>query len=323
MIAPAPMRSLRKRLKVRMPVTVCVAAMAQYLGNGIIVGASDRMVTSGDIEFEQEQRKIHPLTNAIHIMVAGDLGIQTDLLHEIEAWKDNHLEQFPEIWIKVKDVADEFHGSLVRWKRRAACDAILTPLSLDYERLVSPDISENLAMQLSKEILNFQISPIEAIVMGIDASGSHIYIVDNVSGVTCHDWTGFAAIGGGAWHANSQLMFAGHVKARDFAETIMLVYSAKRRAEVAPGVGEQTDMVVIGPRLGDVVAVGPPLMQTLADTFKESREQAEKVRDDANTKINEFFKAPTGEASVHSQGDPALEARSSEDQGLLAAENAG
>lgn len=54
--------------------TVCVAAISQSsTGTGLMItGASDRMLTAGDIEFEPEQSKIQPLTNSIALMLAGD-----------------------------------------------------------------------------------------------------------------------------------------------------------------------------------------------------------------------------------------------------------
>jgi 20S proteasome alpha/beta subunit len=309
-----PLRSKRKRLKVRAPVTVCVAAMAKYEGNSVIVAASDRMVTAGDIEWEQDQRKIHGLTSAISLMVAGDLHVQTDILHELEDWKDSRLEEHPDKWIRVKDVAEEFYAILMRIKRKAALNAILVPLNLDYDSLVT-SVSSDLQIRLSKEILDFQIAQVAAIVMGLDSTGVHIYVADNY-GVTCEDWTGFTAVGGGAWHANSQLMFANHTKYRGLAETTMLVYTAKKRAEVAPGVGEKTDMVVLGPGLGDAIAIGNPLMALLEQTHSEVKIEAEKVRSNANAKINEFLEEATpttGDANLQSQSTPLIEGESTKE----------
>jgi len=300
----------QKRRKEHCSVTVCVAAIAQWEGNSLVIGASDRMVTAGDIEFEQEQMKIHGLTSSIAIMVAGDLCTQMDILYEVEAWKNEQINEHPEVWLSVKRTADKFNESLIAARRKAARDAILAPLNMDYADLSSPNVSADLATQLSKEIYQFQFPSIEALVIGLDTLGAHVYLVDGVKGVCCHDWQGFAAIGYGAWHANSQMMFAGHTKHRGLAETVMLVYSAKKRAEVAPGVGEKTDMIAIGTGLGNSTTIGNPLMALLDDTFHTSQKQSENVRKDANEKITNFFQVPSGEASVQSQGTPELESGS-------------
>lgn len=68
--------------------------------------------------------------------------------------------------------------------------------------------------------------------------------------MACHSTAGFAAIGIGKSHAESLLMFSGHSPMKPFTDTALLVYAAKKRAEVAPGVGKETDICFIGPALG-------------------------------------------------------------------------
>lgn len=300
------MRKVDRR-KVGGPVTVCVAAIAAYPGGRILIGASDRMLTDGDIEFEQEQMKIHSLTSSIVVMIAGDIAIQTELLIQVQAWATGLINATPNEWLLVKDAADQFRAAVVELRRQKAADAILAPLDLDYGTLVSGAVASDLQLQLSKELLDFQIGPIEAIIMGMDTTGAHIYVVGE-RGVSCQDWVGFAAIGGGAWHANSQLMFAGHVKTRDFTEALMSVYTAKRRAEVAPGVGEATDMIVVGPGLGETIIVGGPLETLLKETYAEVRVQAENVRRNANERINHFFQEAVRDTPISTQATPTLEA---------------
>jgi hypothetical protein len=280
--------------------------------NYLLIAASDRMITAGDIEFEQEQRKIHGLTSSVSVMIAGDLSIQTDILLEVADKVEARVAAEPQNWWKVKDVADLFYERLSALKQRRAKEAILDPLGLDFDKLTSPAVAPELAEQLAKEVLNFQIPRIEALVIGIDTR-AHIYEVNN-DGVTCQDWTGFSSIGAGAWHANSQLMVAGHVKSRTMAETLMLVYTAKRRAEVAPGVGEQTDMIVIGPQLGSTTAVGLEVMNELRDAYGRIRAEADRVRTDANAKISEYIEKSLREAAIQRQTIPAIEAQSAPEE---------
>src|SRR5882757_576609 len=164
--------------------------MASFRGDPIIIGASDRMVTAGDIEFEQEQKKIFILTKSVSIMVAGDLTIQADILHKVIARKNDQLREYPNEWLGVKMVADWFYEELAEITRKRAAQAILHPLHLDWEKLSSPNLAPELANQLAKELLQFQIASIQAVVMGIDESGAHLYEVNN-QGVVCQDWTGF------------------------------------------------------------------------------------------------------------------------------------
>lgn len=286
--------------------TVCVAAMCQYGGSSVIIGASDRMMTSGNIEFEQAQTKIYHLTRAISIMIAGDIVTQTDVLLKVIHTVDERVTNDPTNWWKVKDIADLFYLELMTLKNQQAEQSILAPLQLNFEKLTSPDVAPELAIRLAKEVLEFEIPRIEALIIGIDTR-VHIYEVNN-EGVACQDWVGFSSIGIGAGHANSQLMFAGHVKTRALAETMLTVYTAKRRAEVAPGVGEQTDMVVIGPGLGSTTTVGTSLMEELKATYSRARAKAEKVRLDANAKITSALEKILRESAVQPQAPAELEA---------------
>jgi len=93
-------------------------------------------------------------------------------------------------------------------------------------------------------MLDYRSPHVEAIIAGVDGSGGHIYFT-NKDCVRCHDSVGFAAIGVGGWHADSQFMFAGYAKWASVPKCLLLSYVAKKRAEVAPGVGQETDMFAI------------------------------------------------------------------------------
>src|SRR5260221_2478193 len=79
-------RSIRQRIKGEKAMTVCVAAIGN---NGqSVFGASDQMITAGDIQFEPAQQKIWKLSPHIALMVAGDVGLHSmfyaDLWHAVD-----------------------------------------------------------------------------------------------------------------------------------------------------------------------------------------------------------------------------------------------
>ena len=129
-------------------------------------------------------------------------------------------------------------------------NSILAPFGLTHETFIKKQrqLAPSLVETLTAKILHFDPFPqvVELILAGFDGTGPHIYVVRGFE-ITCHDSTGFAAIGSGAWHAESQFMFAGHARHNPLAETMLLLYAAKKRAEVSPGVGEDTDLFQIGP----------------------------------------------------------------------------
>jgi len=85
-------------------------------------------------------------------------------------------------------------------------------------------------------------------------------------------------------------MFANHTRLRSFAETLVLTYSAKKRAEVAPGVGEATDMFTVGPLLGNCVyPVGDHVLEKLNAIHEDTKTKMRQSEQEANQVLNEFL----------------------------------
>jgi hypothetical protein len=230
--------------------TVCIAARA---GN-IVVGVSDRMLTSGDIQFEPSAgTKTYFLTNSMFVMTAGDAALQAEIILMVLQEITDRIAKDPNNWWKVSEAADLYvkYYNVIRNKR--AENAVLSPLNLNGQSFLANQgtMSSNLVERLARELINFELPNASAIFAGLDPAGCHLYTVHN-NEANCVDNVGFAAIGIGDRHASSQLMFARHAWNAPFPETLMLTYYAKKKAEVAPGVGVGTDMVMVGPVLGRV-----------------------------------------------------------------------
>jgi hypothetical protein len=263
------------------PMTVCIAAICQ---NGMIFGASDRMMTSGDIEFEPKldaidkpegdqvlavqfnaNTKIYPVTNSIVIMTAGDSALQSEIIQSVNIQIQRAIQEKPH-WIFVKEAVGMYLDAYEKAKAIRAHQKIFSPYGLDLSSFIekSAKMSPVLVGEINSQIQRFdsyfsEVHGIETIIAGIDATygndnpSAHIYSIVKTSAgdvVTCGDSVGFAAVGSGARHAESQFMLAGHSPFSSHAETLLLTYLAKKRSEVAPGVGKGTDMFTIGPTFG-------------------------------------------------------------------------
>ena len=86
--------------------TVCVAAICN---NENIVGAADRMLTAGDVEFEPPQTKVLAVTSSIALMIAGDASLQIEIIHVLQARVAEQIRSTPDEWIKVRTVADCYY----------------------------------------------------------------------------------------------------------------------------------------------------------------------------------------------------------------------
>lgn len=255
--------SIRTKME-DLSMTVCVAAQS---GN-MIFGASDRMLTGGDVEFEPESTKIHPVTNSIVAMTAGDSSFQSEVILELQNVLVKRIKAYPEQWWVVRDVAYLYLQLRNEVKRKLAEQAILAPLGLDSSSFLArqKELADGFIKQVTQELVRFEVPGVSTIFAGVDPGGAHIYTVED-DVVRCHDSVGFAAIGSGYWHADSQLMLAKHSCYSPVPDTLLLTYAAKRRAEVAPGVGNATDMFMIGPLLGSFTPIGQDVLIQLGETY--------------------------------------------------------
>ena len=116
--------------------TICVAAMCDGPRAPCIIGAADRMITAGDIEFEPEQPKINYLTSAISVMVAGDSALQTEIIRRVAQDVTARITAEPKNWWKVEDVADLYSRYCKKARLKIAENGILAPLGLDHEAFI-------------------------------------------------------------------------------------------------------------------------------------------------------------------------------------------
>jgi hypothetical protein len=141
---------------------------------------------------------------------------------------------------------------------------------------------------------------VATIVAGSDPHGEHIYVVTD-GDVECLDAVGFAAIGIGRWHANSQFMFAGHDRSKPIPETLLLTYPAKRRAEVSPGVGAGTDMFTIGSRLGSYVRINPQVVTDLEAIYQHIRNTSQEAIEKGNQEVRTYVEDLSRTATTDQQ----------------------
>ena len=288
--------------------TVCVAAICN---NNMIYGASDRMLASGDIQFEPEQTKIRPVTTSIVVMLAGDAGLQEDILSRVHDKVREWLDQRPNDWIPVRQIADWYQWSYGLVKLQRSASTLLSPLGLTHQTFNAQQqqMSPDLVNELARELINYELPTVGSIIAGVDTTGPHLFTTLQAE-IACQAGVGFAAIGAGADHAASQFMFAGHTSHRDIAQTLLLTYAAKKRAEVAPGVGQDTDMFMVGPLVGSYAPIREePTMKALDRIYKKSQQRIaksnERAENDAKAFVEEIIKAAAAQAQEAAGRVPA------------------
>ncbi len=251
--------------------TVCIAAICDFLGTPFVLVSSDRMITAGDIQYEPWQTKSFQLGPKIVALIAGDLVPQSAIC------KATFLEFQGKGNASVLDVAKGYAGHLVKHLRERNVGELLSPIGLSLK-----DFHKNLAKgntEFVKETLErFYSSELgtETIIAGTDALGPHIYkVIDPTGEVETHDDVGFAAIGEGAGHAESQFMQMAYSRTWVVPWALFLTYLAMRRSQIAPSVGKEIDLYMIGPQ-NIAPLTADPFFGTLTGAYNayEAQERA-------------------------------------------------
>lgn len=219
--------------------TICIAAICEK-GEKIIV-AADRMITVGQIiEFEHDVPKFVDLTDNCVVMTAGSTTLQNDIIKEasskIRALKKPNFKQ----------ITDELKNAYTNLRIKRAEETILKPKNLNFQafyqnqRIMLPEIVFQMTDAINKTNLG-----VEYILCGFDDDGGHIHYIVDPGTSECWDSVGFCAIGTG--NINSVSAFTAHNYAPNFPieKSLYLVYLAKKEAQRAPGVGNDTDIVVL------------------------------------------------------------------------------
>jgi hypothetical protein len=186
---------------------------------------------------------------------AGSDALQAEIMQKIGATIDPHKAED----LTVLSVVEQYETFYDQIKRTRIKHEILAPFGLDEASFISKqhEMSDDFLRELTGRISAFQMPEVETIIAGIDKSiggeiSPHIYLIRKTiygSSVQCRDAVGYAAIGSGAPHVEAQFMksrFHGHFS---LPKALLLTYLAKKRSEIALGVGQETELFLIGPTL--------------------------------------------------------------------------
>lgn len=244
--------------------TVCAAAICTLsvtAGGPVraIIAVSDRMHTvAGNTEYEPANTtKIVGFSPARVIALgAGDssigYAIATQTHRQIIAGDVSSTD--------VGDIAKGYADNFWSHRQEYLARKHLWPIGLTTEnfaqaqRALLPDIAREITDALRGEDLEA-----EALICGLDEGGPHIYHVDCFGDRRVLDREAFCAIGSGSAQFEAAFMAAGYDSTWAVSDALLLLYSAKKQAEAAVGVGEATDVFFIAQQ---AAPAGTPMIQT-------------------------------------------------------------
>jgi hypothetical protein len=250
--------------------TICIGAICNIKEEPKVVVASDRMITAGHlaIQFEHDVPKIEMLSSTCVALTSGSIT-HTEIFDRsrsrIAELKEPNIHQIAHI------VKDEY----IEEKKSRAEDSILRHRGLSFADVYSGRIPIELLVRLDSEIDEMRIE-LEVLVCGVDSLGGHIYYIRDVpigmrmGMIDCLDSLGYMAIGSGSPHAVTTFITSSCTPYLSLKQALCIVYEAKKAAEVAPGVGKDTDIRIID-RKG-TLEIAKSTIETLETIYNRKRE---------------------------------------------------
>ena len=241
--------------------TICIAAIHN---DGGIVGVADKMISTDVMAFEPKgtSKKIFALAPGIFALNAGHVAIQAEIMESMQAsFNREKAKGRPERYT-VKELVDGYVDCYNEVKRHRIRSEIFAPWNLSEESFLDrqKEFSDVFVRDLMDQVDRFVLPDIATIITGVDISTGqvepHIYCIKCSYGkisIECCDSVGYAAIGSGAYHVESYFMFSKFTRHFSMPTALALCYFAKRRSEIAPNVGKETDMFLLGPPIGHSV----------------------------------------------------------------------
>lgn len=279
--------------------TVCVATLFQWnsapkgapyqWGSAAII-MTDRMITAGDVEYEPAQLKVSFMTDQTSILIAGDYSVHAQALHDTGRQLRTRTPATP------NDIALMYGRAIQAIKQRQAEDIYLAPLRLNTDTFIAQqrEMSDSFVSRITDQLQGYEGSEVGAIVVGSDEDGVHLYEVDSKGIVDCFDAVGFAAVGIGAHHARTYLMQVGHTSAATFYPALGAAFSAKKFAELAPGVGKATDIHLVLQK-HQAQPLLPAVAAKLSELYAEFDAHHRDLRTEMIKRLDDWVQTPAEE----------------------------
>jgi len=205
-----------------------------------VITVSDRMVSTGDMTlmFEQPRSKAELIAARAIVLTAGTIH-EPDLTRQARVrarGKDRILE--------MADVLKELFQEI---REKHIVDEILRPQTgmksftewLTRQKSIHDAILINLSDQISKYEL-----PLRLILAGVDEEG-HLIMVGDPGTYRSFDTLSYCCLGMGERHADNVFAWYRYSRVFPVNDALYIAFEAKKKAEMAGGVGQSTDILII------------------------------------------------------------------------------
>ncbi len=206
------------------------------------IACSDRMLTSGDntLAFEHDVPKIVELFGNCLALTAGAATIHQPIIQAVQTEIRETKPNIADVVIKMKDYYQNCRRSYMS-------DIIFSRRGLTLEDFYRNQrtLHESTILELNNEMDEFDLG-LDVIVIGVDrGSEAHIYQISNPGVAIPQDALGFVCTGTGQRHADVVFAYRKYAPSFPLKRAIYIAFEAKKKAEMAGGVGPTTDIAII------------------------------------------------------------------------------
>jgi len=264
--------------------TICIGTICDNKQKAIAI--ADRMITddSLSIEFEHKEKKIIQIAkNCIAMTSGSSISFQEILEPIISKFKDEK----PKISIIVEEIAESY--TTIRKKK--VDEKYFRPRGLSIKEFYEDQsgLSERLIEGLDRIVDEFEFPSLETpvgleiLVVGVDDK-AHIYLITNPGTFVPFDELGWHCIGSGYPQAENSLISNKFDPSLNLNKGLYLTYEAKKRAEVSPGVGHVTDVLVID--TNGIRFLSEDAVRGLNDLFEEKENLIKPIQQQVDDKMS-------------------------------------
>jgi hypothetical protein len=238
-----------------------------------VIGLSDRMVSTGDMTlgFESPNRKAEMLTQRSAVLIAGTVH-EPDLVRDVRErvrGKD-----------RIREIAEECAQLYLQLRLKRIEDEILKAMigirSFSEYHQKQQGLHESVVFDTNDKIKSYQLG-LDLILIGLDDM-AHISLITNPGIWRSYDNLGYCTLGMGERHADNVFAWYKYSSSTPLKEALYIAFEAKKKSEMAGGIGPTTDALII--RNQGIEIVNECTLTKLLEIYNEREHGAERHKID-------------------------------------------
>lgn len=242
-----------------------------------------------NVQFEHHERKIDPLGSNCVVMSSGNALVANEVISRTRAAVGSAALDFGQAASRLRDEYMSVHVERVD-------ELFYRPRGWtleEFKKVGNAQVPPQLYIGIDQQVFQYNLGT-EFLIAGVDGAGAHVSWVhyhgmQGAGWLETFDKIGYNSVGSGGPHAAISLHFAGQHRDESLARTVFNVFRAKKIAEIAPGVGAQTDVAIVD---AAITYLTDAQIAELDELHKKTLPQ--QISDKDIAEIDKFFQAEGG-----------------------------